>query len=122
MRDTKGSSNSQLQSLILSAGMNLVVTFTTIAGGGWAIHREIMHDVSESQNESKRQIEDKLVTILNSKLERQPTEFRIDTQSEQLRVLAEDIKKTQERIISIDARLEQMTQTLKGRPYDPKFK
>lgn len=86
------------------------------------MHRQIMEDVTRTQNEGQSRLEEKLITILNSKLERQPTEFKIDTQTEQLHKLADEMKRTQERMILLDTRLEQVTIVLKEKRNEQSFR
>ena len=88
--------------------MSFLVTFMTVIGFGWKMHREIMTDVAAIQAQSNRILEQTLVEKINYKLDREPSNFQLTDQGRQLNELKVSMEKSNSKMENIDKMLQQI--------------
>ena len=92
----------------VSGGMSFLVTFMTIVGFGWKMHREIMNDVAAIQAQSNKVLETTLVEKINYKLDREPSNYQMNDQAKQLNDLKTTVQITSSRIENLDKTIQEI--------------
>lgn len=95
---------------VVNTLVTVFITMGTIASTGWKIHKEIVAEVSAIQQKS----EEKYLILLNNKLEKEPAGYLIDAQSSRLDEIQNEIKQTNEKILSLELRIKEITSMIKG--------
>lgn len=92
----------------ISGIMSFLVTFVTIIGFGWKMHREIMNDVATLQAQSISILEKTLVDKINSKMDREPSNYQLQSQENELKGLKIEVQNTNLRIGGMETQLKEI--------------
>lgn len=98
---------------IVSGISNSVITIITIIGFGWKIHREIVRDINENQRVIIQNLEDKINQSLSSKLEKEPTSFKLEENQKNIQEVKHDIGELDKKLISVQISVNEIKGILK---------
>lgn len=96
----------------VSGGMSFLVTFMTIVGFGWKMHREIMSDVAAIQAQSNKVLEQTLVQQIGYKLDREPSNFQLTSQAKELSELKVSVQNSNQRMEDLDRSIQELKSIL----------
>lgn len=92
----------------ISGMASFLVTFVTIIGFGWKVHREIMNDVATLQAQSIAILEKTLGEKINAKLDREPSNYQLQAQENELKAVKMEVQNTNLKIGNIENQLKEI--------------
>ena len=92
----------------ISGITSFLVTFVTIIGFGWKVHREIMNDVAALQAQSISMLEKTLGDKINAKLDREPSNYQLQAQENELKAMKIEVQNTNLKITGVENQLKEI--------------
>lgn len=108
MRQVNQKSWNSFTSTAATGAVSFLITFMTIVGFGWRMHKEIITDVAAMQAQSNKILEQMLVEKIQSKMDREPSNFQLTDQGRQLNDLKVSMEKSNTRIENLDKTLQEI--------------